>query len=202
MMRSDALRAAVFLGATLAPSAATAAAVVGQPAPSFSLADSNGKTHALGDYKGKVVVVEWVNPSCPFVKKHYDSGNMPSLQKTATGRGVVWLAVNTSGGRLTADQANAFVKEKGAAPTALLLDGDATVARAYGAKTTPHMFVIDPRGVLVYAGAIDDTASTDPADIATSKNYVRAALDATLAGRKVEVASTPPYGCAVKYEPR
>lgn len=199
MMRTEAVLAAVLLAATLAPSAASAAAVVGQPAPAFSLADTKGRTHALADYKGKVVVVEWVNPSCPFVKKHYNSGNMPSLQKSAAGKGVVWLSVNTSGGKLNAGQADAFLQEKGAAPAALLLDADATVARAYGAKTTPHMFVIDPRGVLVYAGAIDDTASPDPADIKTSKNYVQAALDATLAGRKVEVASTQPYGCAVKY---
>lgn len=194
-----AVLALVLLGAPFA----SAAPVVGQPAPAFSATDSYGKAHALGDYKGKVVVLEWVNHDCPFVGKHYGSGNMQKLQKAYTAQGVVWLSVNSSAaggeGYVTADEANALTRRKGGAATAVLLDPQGTVARAYAAKTTPHMFVIDPRGTLVYQGGIDDTPSTDVADIATAKNYVQAALDEVLAGKPVAVASTQPYGCSVKY---
>lgn len=182
---------------------AHADAVVGQLAPAFTLTDSQGKPRSLGEFKGKVVVLEWVNPDCPFVQKHYGSGNMQSLQKTYTAKGVTWLSVNSSApgkqGHLTPATAGAFVKAQSAAPSALLLDPKGEVGHAYGAKTTPHMYVIDPQGKLVYAGAIDDKPSTDPDDIPGARNYVSEGLDAVLAGKPVAVASTTAYGCSVKY---
>ena len=193
---------AVLVTAALAAPLA-AAPVVGQPAPAFSATDTSGRKHALADYKGKLVVLEWVNHECPFVGKHYGSGNMQKLQKTYTGKGVVWLSVNSSAagkqGHVTPEQANALTKQKGAAASAVFLDPEGTIGRAYAAKTTPHMFVIDATGTLVYQGGIDDTPSSAQADIATAKNYVQAALDALLAGRKVETPSSQPYGCGVKY---
>ncbi len=180
-----------------------AQAVVGQAAPAFSAADTQGRPHALDQYKGKWVVLEWTNHECPFVKKHYGSDNMQKLQKAYTARGVVWLTVISSApgkqGHVTPAQADQLTKERGAAPSAVLLDSEGRMGRAYGAKTTPHMFVIDPAGKLVYAGAIDDTPSTDPADIPAARNYLSAALDAALAGRPVAVATSTPYGCSVKY---
>jgi hypothetical protein len=178
-------------------------ATVGQAAPAFTLTDTNGKTHSLGDYKGKYVVLEWVNFECPFVGKHYGSGNMQKLQKTYMAKDVVWLSINSSApgkqGNFPSTKVNALMKEKNAAPTAYLLDADGTVGRAYGAKTTPHMYVIDPAGTLLYAGGIDDKPSTDLADIPTAKNYLSAALDEVLAGKPVSRTSSPPYGCSVKY---
>jgi hypothetical protein len=195
-----ALALVVALGST---GTARAAAAVGQPAPAITLPDTNGKTVTLDAYKGKWVVLEWVNFQCPFVGKHYGSGNMQKLQKTYTGKGVVWLSINSSApgkeGNLDGPKANALVEAKGAAPSEFLLDPAGTVGRAYGAKATPHMFVIDPQGTVVYAGAIDDTPSTDKADIATAHNYVSAALDAAMAGRPVLKTATEPYGCSVKY---
>src|SRR5438477_12289191 len=192
------------LGATVAlPAPGRAAALVGQPAPDFTEEDTSGASQALSAYKGKFVVLEWVNFECPFVGKHYRSGHMQKLQKEYTARGVVWLSVNSSApgtqGHYTSDKVDALIKEKGAAPTAYLLDTGGTLGRAYGAKTTPHMFVIDPRGTLIYAGGIDDTPSTDTADIATAKNYVQAALDEALAGKPVSTPSSQSYGCSVKY---
>jgi len=182
---------------------ATAQAVVGQAAPAFTLTDSNGKTHTLAELKGSPVVLEWWNYRCPFVGKHYGSGNMQGLQKQWTAKGVSWLTVSSSGagkeGYVDGAQANAIMKERGGAPSAILLDHDGRVGRAYGARTTPHMFVIDARGTLVYAGGIDDRPSTDQADIAGARNYVEAALGEVTAGRPVTVASSQPYGCAVKY---
>jgi peroxiredoxin len=196
------LSAAALVAASSAPAAA---AVVGQHAPAFTLADSNGKSHSLADFRGKVVVLEWWNPECPFVGKHYGSGNMQKLQKEWTAKGVVWLTVNSSAagqqGHVDGAKANALVKEKGAASTAVLLDHDGKVGRAYGAKTTPHMFVIDGQGTLVYAGGIDDKPSTDQADVASAKNHVAAALSEVTAGKAVTTASTQPYGCGVKYAP-
>jgi hypothetical protein len=196
--------AAVALASTLAlPATVKAAAMVGQPAPAFTLVDTNGARHSLSDLKGKMVVLEWVNFECPFVGKHYGSGNMQKLQKTYMGKGVVWLSINSSAegkqGYFTPDRINALVKEKGAAPTAYLVDTDGAVGRLYGAKTTPHMYVVDPGGTLIYAGGIDDTPSTDQADVATAKNFVRAALDEALAGKPVTTATSTPYGCSVKY---
>jgi peroxiredoxin len=197
------LAAALLVAATSTPAGATA--VVGQEAPAFSLADSNGKLHSLADLKGKVLVLEWWNPDCPFVGKHYGSGNMQRLQKEWTTRGVVWLTVNSSAtgqqGHVDGAKANALVKERGLASTAVLLDPDGKVGRVYGAKTTPHLFVIDGKGTLVYAGGIDDKPSTDQADIATAKNYVAEALAEVTAGRPVTIPSTPSYGCGVKYAP-
>jgi peroxiredoxin len=182
---------------------ANAAAIVGAPAPAFELRDAEGKTVKLGDFKGKYVVLEWVNFQCPFVGKQYGSGNMQGLQKKYTGKGVVWLSICSSApgkqGNVTGAEAEELIKEKDAAPSRFLLDPKGKVGKAYGAKTTPHMFVIDPKGIVVYNGAIDDKPSTRREDIATAKNYVAAALDASMSGGKVVLAATQPYGCSVKY---
>lgn len=187
----------------LAAAGALASAVVGQPAPAFSAVDTAGKTVSLADFKGRHVVLEWVNPGCPFVQKHYGAGNMQATQKEATAGGVVWLAVNStaegaSDYRKPADMA-AWMQQHKAAATATLMDVDGKVGRAYGARTTPHMYVIDPKGVLVYAGAIDSKPTANPADIPGATNHVKAALAETLAGKPVTVASTRPYGCSIKY---
>ena len=178
------------------------AANVGQPAPDFTLPDLSGKAVKLSDLKGKVVVLEWVNPDCPYVQKHYNSANMPGLQKEYSGK-VTWLTINsTREGHSefkSPQQMQSWMKEKGGAPAATLLDRDSKVGKLYGAVTTPHMYVIDPKGTLVYVGAIDDKRSTNPADVKTAKNYVRAALGETMAGKAVSTASTTPYGCTVKY---
>ena len=179
-----------------------AAPQVGQPAPAFRAVDSNGKTRSLAEFKGKTVVLEWTNAECPFVKKHY-AGNMQALQKAAAKDGVVWLVVNSGApgkqGHVDGAGANAIVKAKGAAPAAYLLDPQGTIGRAYAAKTTPHMYVIDPAGMLVYMGAIDDQPTASHASVKTSRNYVREALDAVAARRPIALASTRPYGCTVKY---
>jgi peroxiredoxin len=202
MTRKMNLTAGLLGSALLAALPATAASV-GQPAPDFTLSDSHGAPHKLSDFKGKFVVLEWVNYDCPFVGKHYGSGNMQKLQKAYTGKGVVWLSVNSSAqgkqGNFTPDQINAKLKEKGATPTAYLIDSSGTVGREYGAKTTPHMYVIDSKGTLVYAGGIDDKPSTDQSDIPVAKNFVAAALDEAMAGKAVTTASSQPYGCSVKY---
>jgi peroxiredoxin len=185
--------AAVALGAVLAQASVS----VGQPAPDFKVKDTNGKEQSLSAYKGKFVVLEWVNPDCPFVKKHYDSANMQATQKAAEAKGAVWLSVST-GDRAGADLAT-WVKEKKASPTATLLDDSGTVAKAYGARTTPHMYVINPEGRLVYAGAIDSKATANPADVKGATNYVKVALDEAMAGKAVTKATSEPYGCSVKY---
>lgn len=176
----------------------------GQPAPGFSVQDAAGKTHTLSENKGKWVVLEWLNHGCPFVRKHYDSNNMQTLQKTYTGKGVVWFSVISSApgkqGAGSAKEVLADVAENKAVPTAVLLDGDGKVGKAYGAQTTPHMYVINPEGKVVYMGAIDDKATTEIADVKTAKNYVSAALDAGLAKQPIAVASTKAYGCSVKYK--
>ena len=192
---------AVVAAAGARPSGA--AAVVGDPAPAFTLTDTNGQAHSVADLRGKTVVLEWWNYECPFVGKHYGSGNMQKLQKEWTAKGVVWLTVSSSApgkqGYVDAAKANAWMKERGAGQTAVLLDHDGKVGRAYGAKTTPHMFVIDGKGTVVYAGGIDDKPSTDQADIATAKNFVSAALAEVTAGKRVTMAISQPYGCSVKY---
>lgn len=179
---------------------------VGSPAPDFSLPDTNGKTVHLSDFKGKYVVLEWYNPDCPFVGKHYKSGNMQKLQKEYTAKRVVWLSIDSSApgqeGNYPADQLNQISNKLGAARTALLLDPDGNVGRAYAAKTTPDMYVIDPKGTLVYRGAIDNKRSTDLADVQTATNYVHEALEAALGGKPVTTAATQPYGCSVKYANR
>jgi len=189
--------------AAVAPLAARAAATVGEPAPDFSLVDLNGQAHRLSDYRGKTVVLEWTNPTCPIVGKHYRSGNMPALQRSAQAEGVVWLSINSgypgSWGDFDPAKAAEWIKSKGAAPTAYLRDLDGRVGRLYGATATPDMFVITAAGTLAYAGAIDSIPSSDEADIARATNYVRAALDSLRAGRPVAVPTSRPYGCAVKY---
>jgi peroxiredoxin len=177
-------------------SEAHAAAIIGKPAPPIELRDSDGKTARLDAFKGKFVVLEWVNFQCPFVGKHYGSENMQKLQKKYTEEGVVWLSICSSApgkqGHVTAPEARELVDENGAAPSRFLLDPKGTVGKSYGAKTTPHMFVIDPKGIVVYNGAIDDKPSTNKADIATARNYVTAALDASMSGKKVAIASSQP----------
>lgn len=177
---------------------------VGSAAPDFSVTDSKGKTQSVSQYKGKYVVLEWFNPGCPFVKKHYGGGNMQKLQKEYIDKGVVWLSVDSSApgkeGNLTAEQAEKQMSEWKMHATALVLDEDGKAGKAYGAKNTPHMFVINPEGKIIYAGAIDSKATPNPADIPAATNYVKAALDEAMAGKPVGTANTKPYGCSVKYK--
>jgi len=177
--------------------------VTGNSAPDFTLADTHGNGHFLAGYKGKFVVLEWTNYDCPFVKKYYDSGTMQELQKNYTGKGVIWLSICSSApgkqGNYPAEIWNEMAEKKGAAPTAVLLDPDGKTGRLYGAQTTPHMFVINPEGVLIYRGAIDSIPSVDPADIGKATNYVRAALEEAMSGEPVREPSTQAYGCSVKY---
>ena len=193
---------AVALAAAL-PLTAIAAPTVGQPAPTFSGTDMHGKKVSLADLKGKYVVLEWHNQGCPFVVKHYESGNMQKLQKELTGQGAAWITVISSApgkqGHVTAAEEEAYLKAQNATPTDVVFDEDGKIGQAYGAKTTPHMFVIDDKGTLVYAGAIDDKASTDKADVAGATNYVQAAYTEAKAGQPVKTPSTAPYGCSVKY---
>lgn len=182
---------------------ATGAVEMGKPAPDFSVQDISGHAQSLGAYKGKVIVLEWNNPGCPFVHKHYDTGNMQKLQAYAKGKGVVWLTVNSGAagmeGNETSAEAAAQVKAVGGHETAYILDPHGTLGHLYGAKATPHMFVIGKDQALVYAGAIDNKPTTDHADVKDADNYVRDAIDATLAGKAVAVSSTRAYGCSVKY---
>jgi hypothetical protein len=183
---------------------AHAAPEVGKPAPDFTATDSNGKTVRLSDFKGKIVVLEWTNDGCPFVQKHYSSHNMQSLQKDETSKGIVWLSIVSSApgsqGYVTGPEANELTQSRGASPTAVLLDPEGTVGHLYDARTTPHMFIVNKDGILVYMGGIDDKPTANPADIANAKNYVRAALDEVMAGKPVQSAVTRPYGCSVKYK--
>jgi len=182
---------------------AAAAATVGLPAPTFSLASSNGPTISLADQRGKIVVLEWTNHDCPYVRKHYDAGNMQNLQKEATGQGVVWLTVISSApgtqGHVSAGQANELTATRKASPTAVLLDPTGTVGKAYGATNTPHMYVITKDGVLAYAGAIDDKPTTRRSDVEGAQNFVRPALAAVAAGQPVKTPVTRAYGCTIKY---
>jgi len=182
---------------------AAAGPQVGEPAPPFAVADTAGKTWNLADLKGRKVILEWTNDGCPYVRKHYGSGNMQALQREAAAAGYVWLSVISSApgsqGHVTPAQADALTAEHKAAPAAVLLDPAGTMGRAYGAKTTPHLFVIDPAGILVYMGGIDDRATSDPADIPGARNYVRLAMADLDAGRPLAHPVTKPYGCSVKY---
>ena len=190
-------------GAVLALITTALAATVGEPAPGFTAVDSNGKQQSLSDYKGKYVVLEWHNQGCPYTQKHYSSGNMQRLQKEWTGKGVVWFTVISSApgtqGFVTPTQENEYVKQMNAVPTAVLMDPQGTLGHLYAAKTTPHMYIIDPGGTLIYNGAIDDHPTSDPADIASSKNYVSTALSQAMTGKPVSDRATRPYGCSVKY---
>ena len=182
---------------------ALAAATVGQPAPAFTAIDAGGKTVSLADYKGKHVVLEWVNPGCPYVQKHYNSANMQGTQKDAVAQGVVWLAVNSTAPDASDYKTPAamaqWMQGQKAAATATLMDSDGKVGRTYGARTTPHMYIVNPVGTLVYAGAIDSKPTANPADIAGATNHVKVALAESLAGKAVGTPSTRAYGCSVKY---
>lgn len=177
---------------------------IGSKAPEFSLVDTNGKTHALADFKGKTVVLEWTNFGCPFVVKHYGSNNMQALQKKWTKQGVIWLSICSSAkgkeGNMSVDDWNKAIANKKAASTAFLLDESGTVGKQYDAKTTPHMFVINSNGQLVYKGAIDDKPTYKQSDVKNAKNHVNAALEETSAGKSVSISATDPYGCSVKYK--
>lgn len=203
-MMKKTLQAGAFAALFSIPALAFAVAEPGKPAPDFSEMDASGATQALSDYKGQWLVLEWFNKDCPFVLKHYGSGNMQAVQKKYTGEDVKWLSVISSAegrqGYLEPAEALAVAKDNGAQiSAAYLMDGDGSMGRAYGAKTTPHMFVINPEGVVVYAGAIDDNSSANPATINSSTNYVAAALDAGMKGEPIKVASSRAYGCSVKY---
>jgi peroxiredoxin len=185
------------------PVQAAPEATVGQPAPNFSLQGADGKPHALADYRGKYVVLEWTNPQCPFVRKFYGSDTMQNLQKDETAQGVVWLRINSGApghdGYQTLAQLASYDTDHHVAATASLVDPSGDVGHTYGARNTPEMFVIDPKGNLIYAGGIDNKPSTDPADIAGATNYVTAALKESMAGKPVSTPTAPPYGCSVKY---
>ena len=192
------------IGMLLVLTTSVFAVKVGESAPDSTGTDSNGKTHKLSEYKGKYVVLEWTNQGCPYTKKHYESGNMEKLQKDWTGKGVVWLTMLSSApgnqGYVTADQENEYLNRNHAAPTAAILDASGTIGHLYGAKTTPHMFVIDPRGKLIYDGAIDNKPTPDASDIPSATNYVSSALEESMAGKQVSVPTSRPYGCSVKYK--
>jgi peroxiredoxin len=200
------VRMAAILAAALSIALAFSAraAQVGSQAPDFHGTDSSGKTQSLDQYRGKYVVLEWHNHDCPYTVKHYQSGNMQSLQKQWTAKGVVWFTVISSApgtqGYVDASAENAYMQKMSAKPTAAILDPSGAIGHLYDAKTTPNMFIIDPSGKLIYAGAIDDHATTEVSDIPTSKNYVSAALTEAMAGEPVQTAYTRPYGCSVKYQ--
>jgi peroxiredoxin len=193
--------AAPTLAVPMAP--ALAAIQTGQPAPDFTGIDSKGTQHNLAAYRGKTVVLEWTNHECPYTVKHYATGNMQALQAGATGSGAIWLTVVSSRpggqGHVEAAEADRLTAARSAKPTAVLLDPKGQLGRLYDARTTPHMFVIDGAGMLVYMGAIDDRPSASPSSVKGARNYVRETLEAIAAGRPVAVASTRPYGCSVKY---
>lgn len=200
-MRFVSMVIAAFLA--LAGSLPAGAAAPGSAAPAFTLTDTGGKPVQLADYRGKYVVLEWTNPECPFVQKHYVSRNMQGLQKEWGANGVAWLSINSTRANhpefKTGAEMAGWMQAQGASPAAALIDGTSATGRAYGARTTPHMFVIDPAGTLIYNGAIDDRRSANPADAKSANNYVRAALTEATAGKPVTVANTTPYGCSVKY---
>lgn len=196
------LRSMILTGLVLA-APAVAQQTTGAPAGNFKLTDMTGRTVSLSDYRGKTVVIEWNNPGCPFVKKHYDSGNMQKTQAAAKAGGAVWLTVNSGApgkqGHMTGAEAQSFVTSAKAVPTAYLLDPKGVVGKGYGAKTTPHIYIVDPAGKLVYQGGIDDKPTANAADIAGARNHVLAALGEMKAGKPVSMPETRPYGCSVKY---
>jgi peroxiredoxin len=202
----SAVAALAFAGLALQAPAASAAPEVGKPAPSFAATDIDGRPVNLAKLRGKTVVLEWTNNECPYVEKHYGSGNMQSLQRDAAKDGVVWIQLISSAkneqGWVDAKGAAELTKSRNAAPSTTVIDESGKIGRAYEARTTPHMFVIDPQGTLVYMGGIDDKPTTRTADIATAKNYVRAALDAVKAGKPVATPISRPYGCSIKYAPQ
>jgi len=202
MKKTTIVAAALALAVAAAP-VPTHASKVGAPAPAFKATDSKGKVHNLSDFKGKWVVLEWHNEGCPYVRKHYGGNNMQKLQQEWTAKGVVWLTVMSSAtgqqGYMEPAQADAYFAKQKASPSAILLDPSGEIGRLYDAKTTPHMFVIGPDGMLVYNGAIDDKPSSDQSDLATASNFVSAALAEGMAGKAVTTATSRPYGCGIKY---
>jgi thioredoxin-related protein len=197
-------RTLLALSALACLPAALAAPAVGQAAPDFTLKDTGGQTFKLSDYRGKYVVLEWTNPGCPYVRKHYNSGNMPDTQRDALAKGAVWLSINSTakdnGEYYEPAKMAAWMKERKAQPTAMLLDEEGTAGKAYGARTTPHMYIVDPQGKLVYAGGIDSIPSSNPDDIKKAVNYVKQGLGEALAGKPISQAVTRAYGCSVKYK--
>jgi hypothetical protein len=184
--------------------AVQAAPSVGQAAPDFTLKDATGKAVKLSDYRGKYVVLEWTNPGCPYVRKHYNSGNMPATQKEAVDKGVVWLSINSterdSYDYLAPAKLVAWLQERKSVPSAVLMDEEGSAGMAYGARTTPHMYIVNPEGRLVYAGGIDSIASSNPDDIKKAVNYVKQGLNEALAGKPISNAVTRAYGCSIKYK--
>lgn len=178
-------------------------AKIGSPAPDFAVADAQGKTHKLSDFKGKYVILEWYNKDCPYVRKHYDSRNMQKIQSEMTGKGIVWLSVISSApgkqGYLASADAVKNGEKEGTKATAILIDDNGKMGKAYGAKTTPHMYLIDPQGVLRYNGAIDSNDSADPKTIASAENYIIRAVASAEKGEKIARETSKPYGCSVKY---
>ena len=203
MFRLSIIATGIALATLLSVQPAQAAPEAGKPAPAFTGTDTAGKTWDLAQLKGQPVILEWTNHDCPYVKKHYESGNMQALQKEATDAGYTWLSVISSApgkqGHVSPAQADQLTESRIAAPSAVLLDPEGIIGRSYGARTTPHMFVIDEQGILVYMGGIDDRPTTDPADVAGAENYVRLAMADRAAGRPVSKPVTRPYGCSVKY---
>lgn len=197
------LSGALVLAGALAVGFKSLPAEPGANAPTFALADSNGKTHNLSDYKGKYVVLEWLNYGCPYVQTHYESGNMPGLQKEWTKKGIVWLSVVSSApgkqGHYEGPAMNDVTKKNGGKQTAVLMDPSGAVGKSYGAKTTPHMFVINPEGKIIYAGGIDSKPSSKPQEDSSVTNYVSQALTESMAGKEVSVKTARAYGCGVKY---
>jgi hypothetical protein len=193
-----------LVAVSLVAAPAQAAPQIGQPAPNFRLADVNGRAVNLSAFRGKTVVLEWNNPECPFVRKHYNSGNMQRTQAVAKKNGIVWLTINSSGpgkqGNMDGAKLKGVLAALKAQPSAYLLDPSGAVGKGYGAKTTPHMYIVDARGKLVYAGGIDDKPTPNPADIAGARNHVLAALGEMKAGKPVSVPTSRPYGCNVKYK--
>ena len=199
-----AVGASFFVASFLMSGDAISAPSVGQKAPEFSLTDTGGKAVKLSDFKGKHVVLEWNNPGCPYVRKHYDSANMQALQKEVAGKGVVWLAINSTADShpdyLAPAQMARWMTQQKAAPAATLMDEDGAAGKAYGARTTPHMYMVDPKGVLIYAGGIDSNPSYSQEGIKTATNYVRQGVNEALAGKALSKPVTAPYGCSVKYK--
>ena len=204
LCRRSLIASAALMAFSALPSLAQASATVGQRAPDFTLQDTAGQPVRLSDYKGKTVVLEWTNPGCPFVRKHYESGNMGATQKLARDQGVAWLAINStetaSGDYLEPPRLADWLKQHQGVPTAVLMDPEGTTGRAYDAKTTPHLYIVDPQGMLVYAGGIDSIASARVSDIEKATNHVKAALADIAAKRPIAQAVTKPYGCTIKYK--
>lgn len=202
-MRVLSLPVVALITGVLLTSAASAAVRIGAPAPDFSGIDTQGQTHRLTDYRGKTVVLEWTNHDCPYVRKHYGAGNMQDQQREAAAQDVIWLSVISSApgqqGHVSPAQANQLTESRNAAPHAVLLDPEGTIGRAYGAKTTPHLYIIDETGQLVYMGGIDSLATANPADIPKATQYVRVALQERAADQPISTPATRPYGCSVKY---